>query len=223
MADETTTDAGTTQNTGNTLLTGGDASAVAAGEKPQTEAKPEGEKPATDQTSQEGGEAGKEPEGEKKGEGDKPAPKAPEKYEFKLPEGVSLDETTLAKFEPLARKLDLDNAAAQELVSLYTDVQRAQAEAWMTTVKGWQEEVKSDPVMGGKNLESTINAGKAFLKEYGDSEVADLLDQYGIGNHKAIIRLFAKAGRAMGEDKFINQRSTTSEPRTAEDILYGSK
>ena len=44
----------------------------------------------------------------------------PEVYDFAVPEGFeALDEQTLAKFDPIARELNLNQEQAQKLVELY--------------------------------------------------------------------------------------------------------
>lgn len=230
MADEVN-NAGTTENTGTTtesgtLLTGSDAPAAATEQQAgaQTPADP---KAATDQTAKDGEAAGK--EGEKKeDEGDKPTPKAPEKYEFKLPEGMPVDSKALEAFEPLARELDLTNEQAQKFVDLQAGLVKAQADAWAATTKAWVDETKNDPEIGGKNLEATLNASKALLKRYAEANpkhsegLTKLLDGYGIGNHPDMIRFTSWLGKMAGEDTFKNTNTTSTGSRSPEDILYGS-
>lgn len=218
MADQTNTDTGTIQDTGGTLLTSGAADSAPASDPGQGGAAPDAGQDPKGQTDPKAGE-GSEPKKDEAA-GDKPAPKAPEQYEFKMPEGVTMDQKQIEAFTPLAKKLDLDNAQAQELVDFYANAQKAASEqamtAWTTQVNTWKDETKNDPEIGGKNLEASLNAGKAFLKQFGDDQVIKVLDQYGLGNNPAIVRLLAKAGKAMGEDKFHSGSTSAADEDSPE-------
>lgn len=209
MADPTT-DPGTNPNTGADPAT----SLLTADPKP---ADP-GTEPKVDPTPQ------TDPKGaDPAAKGGDPDPKAvepkvgaPEKYEFTAPEGITLDKAALEAFEPVARELNLTQEQAQKLVNLQAGMVQKQAEAWQETTKGWTEATKADKEIGGANLTASLNAGKAFLKAYGNEGLVKLLDDYGLGNHPEVIRAFAKAGKAMAEDKFHNGNGSSGDPDTLE-------
>lgn len=154
------------------------------------------------------------PKGEEQTETDAKPKGAPEKYEFAAPEGMTLDSAILAKFEPLARELDLDQDKANKLVGLYAEHQhelaRSQAEAWGQQVASWGEQVKADKAMGGENLPVTLKAATTFMDWLGMPELKSLMalatpenpTGLGIGNHPVLVAAFAKAGKAMAEDVF---------------------
>ncbi|HEP0163381.1 peptidase [Enterobacter kobei] len=173
-------------------------------------AKPEGGKPQP-------GTEGDKPQEDKPADGDKPADKpddkeqkqegAPEKYEFKVGEGVELDTEALKDFEPVARDLNLTNEQAQKLVDAYpkilAGVQQRQAEAWQKQTEGWAETVKADKEIGGDKLTANLSAAQRALEQFGDPELKEYLDSTGLGNHPALVKAFIKVGKAMSEDKVV--------------------
>lgn len=217
-------DGGTTQNTAtettNSLLTSESTPPVekpAEGTATQTDPTKVADQTQTEKDAAAAAEAEK-----AKIDGAKPEVKAPEKYEFKMPEGMALDAKAVEAFEPIARELDLTQEQAQKLVDLQAASVKQQVEAWQGTIKGWADAARADKEIGGANLDASLNAGKAFLKAYGTPELSKVLDDYGIGNHPEVIRAFAKAGMAMSEDKFHTSNSTPG-AKSPEDILYGGK
>jgi hypothetical protein len=151
---------------------------------------------------------------------EEPAPKAPEKYEFKLAEGVALNETAVAAFEPVARELDLSQEQADKLVEIYAQQEAARVQQWTETVKGWTEAAKADPEFGGPKMPENMGVAVRALKEYGSPELNELLDSFGIGNHPAFIRFAYRAGKALGEDKLVPANSGGS--KSAAELLYGN-
>jgi len=153
--------------------------------------------------------AGKEQTGE---DAEKPVG-APEKYEFKAPEGFELDTELVEQFTPVAKELNLTNDQAQKLVDLYADKIKAQQnannEAWIATLDGWASSVKTDKEMGGPALENNLVAARNALEKYGTPELKAVMNPpspqnpkgLGLGNHPEIIRVLARIGKAMGEDQ----------------------
>lgn len=186
---------------GSTLLT---APAEAAEEKPADPAPAEAEKPAEEAPKEEV----------------KPELKAPEKYEFKLAEGVALNEAAVAQFEPVARELDLTQEQADKLVGIYTAQEAARNQQWADTVKGWADSSKSDPEFGGPQMAANMGVAARALKNYGSTELNELLDAYGIGNHPAFIRFAYRAGKGLAEDTLRPANSGGS--KSAAELLYGS-
>lgn len=157
----------------------------------------------------------------------KPEPPAvPEKYEFKLPDGMTLDTEALSKFEPIARKLGLDQERAQEVVNLYAGLKQAdtqrQQDDWAKQVSDWSEAVKTDKELGGQAFDTNVAAAQSAMARFGTPELKAALESTGLGNHPELIRAFTRIGKAMGEDTF-RTAAPISEPRTAEQILYGGK
>ena len=192
MADETTTTTETTQTDG-AAGAGGEETSLLGGAA------------AANQEQQEG-KANTEGQGEKQTDDKDAKPGAPEKYEFKAPDGMDLDAEAVAAFEPLARELNLSQEAAQKLVDIYASrmsaFASAQQEQALQQRQGWEAAVRSDKDLGGQNLESTLNAGKQALAKFGSPELVNLLNHTGLGSNPEFVRFCATVGKAMAEDTF---------------------
>lgn len=186
---------------GKTLLTGGE-SIVPSGEPP----KPGGE--------------------EQSAEPAKPAESVvPEKYDFKVPEGMTLNTDALAKFEPIAREFGLDQLKADKLVGLYAEVKQAEAqaavEAHEVQVAEWRTACETDKELGGAKLPESVKAAQSFIARYGSGELKAILETSGLGNHPELFKLFVAAGKAMAEDTLTRSGAP---PEGARDLtlLYPS-
>jgi hypothetical protein len=124
-----------------------------------------------------------------------------------VPEGFQAGEA-LDKFKAAAKEAGLDSAKAQKLFDVYVGQEQARAatqqkqvEASLAQVrKSWQDAVKSDPVIGGANVEQTrLHAMKA-MKAFATPELHKVLAGTGFGDHPEFIRFMAQVGKAMGED-----------------------
>lgn len=132
---------------------------------------------------------------------DQSKPEEPVKYEaFKLPEGMTLDETKLGEFTKLAGEAKVSQEVAQKLVDLYADELKAVTEApyraWSELQNQWRTEVKEDPVIGGANLDKNLAATKAGLNALLGEEAPkfyEALNVTGAGNNPAILRGLFKA------------------------------
>lgn len=145
------------------------------------------------------------PEGEVKPEETKPEeapkPEEPVKYEaFKLPEGVTLDDAKLGEFSKIAAEAKLPQDVAQKFVDMYSAEVKAISEApmraWTEMQTKWQDEVRNDPEIGGKNLDKNLAATKTGLKNLLGEQAQkffDALSFTGAGNNPDIIRGLIKA------------------------------
>ncbi len=128
----------------------------------------------------------------------------PEKYDFKLPEGMTLDMAKLSLVEPLFKELGLDNASAQKLVDLQLGIQKAEKEAhdaaWGTFIESQKKEAKD--YFGTKLPEVMRNVARArdtFLSK----PMQDKLNVAGFSNDKDFLETLDKIGRVIGEGKFV--------------------
>lgn len=160
-------------------------------------------------TAPEGSSGATKPEGdaaaaEKKVE-DKPQG-VPEKYDFKLPEGVKIDEAKADSFSALCKKAGLSQEAAQEFLDSYVAETTGAAENAKATAKAeiakWASDTKALPELGGENLPKTIAlANKAV--DLGPPELKAFLKGSGLGNHPLIVRWAHAIGAKVAEDKVV--------------------
>ncbi len=131
---------------------------------------------------------------------------APEKYEdFKLPEGIEMDQAALDKFLPLAKEVNLTQEQAQKFIDLRAETVQAESknqwDVWNKTQDTWVTEAKGDSEIGGANFDENVGLAKKTMEAYGNESLKDLIDVTGAGNHKEFIRFLAKIGKDIGEDK----------------------
>lgn len=162
---------------------------------------------------------------------------APEKYEFKAPEGMQLDEKALEAATPIFKELGLNNDQAQKLVDLYTVQTKAAADAPAQAFRElndqWRGEVIKDPTIGnGKDgLAAPVSAaiGNA-INSLGAEQAAafrDMLDKTGLGNNPTFIKGLYGMVKDAGEGRHVSgagpspegQRSPGS-PKTAAQKMY---
>lgn len=147
---------------------------------------------------------------------------APDKYEFKAPEGAAAyDSGLIAAFEAGAKEANLPQDAAQKLLdTMSPKIQEIQA-AQVTAIRtGWAEASKSDKEFGGENLGANLAVAKKALDTFGTPELNKLLVSTGLGSHPEMIRLMFKAGKALSEDTFVAGTGPGRSTVSAASILY---
>ena len=231
------------QPTGNTQTTGDAqpaAGAVTSGAEGNTSAPASSDPAASSQQTTDGQTAtGDKPaantDGDKGGEaGDKPAG-APEKYEFKAPEGTSLNEAVVAEFSTVAKELGLSQDAAQKVIdklapTIAKQNATAMSQAINSATTAWAEATRADKDIGGEKLDENLAVARKALDRFGTPELRKLLGKFdpkdnpsgtGLGNHPEIIKAFLKAGKAISEDKFVpGGTAPTKGERSAAKSLY---
>lgn len=181
----------------------------ATGAQPAVDAKPNGDAPATTTP----------PAAETKP--DVPAG-APEKYEFKAPEGYEIDAELLNEFSPVLKGLDLSQDDAQKVVDLAPKLIEHTQNKTIAAVfehigfadhANWATALKADPELGGEKLaENTAVAVKA-MQAFASPALQALLEKSGLGNHPEMVRAFYKVGKQISEDGFVpGGKTTTAQP-----------
>jgi hypothetical protein len=159
-------------------------------------------------------------------EAEKPVLKAPEKYEFKAPDGFQLEPATTAQFETLARKLDLSNEQANELLPLGAQLAQKigeqQLAAHQAQVAQWADDTRNDKDIGGAKFDASVATAKKAMDRFGSAPLKQLMDQTGLGNHPEVIRAFHRIGLAIAEDTFVNADSSGGSKRSAADRMFNS-
>lgn len=214
----------------------GDALAAPEAEKPIEVKPPEGEQLKVE------GEPDKPVEENKpEGQSDEPAP--PPTYEaFTIPEDVSLEPERLKEFTDILGEFEgktkADHAFVQEFGQKAVDfhvsevkktvetLNRSLAESWENTKTEWKDSFMKDPEIGGNRWQTTVDAASSFIRTHGgtaeqQSEFRKLMDMSGVGNHPAMIRLLASAGRAMSEGRPLAASSPVSPPKSKVATMYG--
>ena len=148
----------------------------------------------------------------------KPEDKPAEVFNLKIPEGKEVDSEMLGAFSTTAQQLGIANEQAQKLLDTMSPViesrlQQKMLDAQTATVDAWGQQLAEDPVLGGRNLERTINAANAALKhpEVGTPELKQLLVDTGLANHREIARLFAWIQSRLAPDQIVRGHAPGSQ------------
>jgi hypothetical protein len=193
------------------------------GQKPTATQEPQAATTAAAETV-----AGDQPATEAKAEAKPQA--APEKYEFKVPEGKQFDAEVLTTYSEVARELNLSQEAAQRVLDAMApkmaERQMAQIEAIRT---GWADSSKGDKEFGGEKLSENLSVAKKALDAFGTTELRSLLNESGLGNHPEVIRFMFRAGKAISEDRMVTGTKGAAKPagprsfNDLADALYSSQ
>lgn len=138
-------------------------------------------------------------------------------FDLKLPEGSNLDASYLEQTKTLARELGLSQEAAQKLVErdsgLLSSVSERNAVQVREKTEQWAKDAQADKEIGGGNFQSSVTDARTALDRFGSPEFKNMLNQSGVGNHPELIRILARVGKAMREDKMV---TTSSQPARAQ-------
>lgn len=147
------------------------------------------------------------------------------KYQLTMPEGVTLDQALLDKLAPDFKAAGLTHKQAQALADKYIEQQRAdgqaQVEAWQKMTSDWVNEAKADAEIGGPKWDATVKAATGVVAKFGNEKFSEFLNSSGAGNHPEMIRLMAKVGAVIGEDRpAISETPNAAKPLDTSAVLY---
>lgn len=127
------------------------------------------------------------------------APESVDKYTARLvpPEGLQVDEPSMANALGKMHALGLSNAQAQGMFDLFAaEGVRARGELG-TNAKETMKELEKE---WGGAVQNNLDLGHRAVLEVGGQELMQLLDRTGLGNHPALIKAFVKVGGILSED-----------------------
>ena len=152
--------------------------------------------------------------------------KAPEDYEFSMPEGVTIDDATIGDLKSLSKDLGLSQEQAQKIADLGVQQSQRWVEQQVEYAKQardeWAQQVKADKEIGGMSMDQTLATARQALKAYGTSELVDLLNETGLGNHPEMIRAFSKIGKTIGNDTVVPGGRNNNQPLDPANRLYNN-
>jgi len=181
---------------------------------------------------------GQPPVAAKPAEGVEPKPKegikdvkapegAPERYEFKALEGVTLDPELVIELSTVSKELNLSQPNAQRFADLGNKLvdktvktyESKMNEAWAESRKEWVDEIKNDKEYGGAAFEVNREIALRAVRFAGIPELKEVFDT-GWGDHPALFKAFVKFGKALGEDRLIDPDVNGAAKKTAAEVLY---
>ncbi len=135
----------------------------------------------------------------------------PVKYEFKLPEGMTVQAETMGQFTELLQAHNIAPDVGQGLLDRHiaemqryaTSVAEDQQRVWRETVADWRTQSQNDAEIGGKGFKTSM-AEVAQVRDLlfqGDElkQFNQFLDATGVGNHPLMLKAFKRISKFMNE------------------------
>ena len=152
---------------------------------------------------------------------------APESYEFQAIEGADLetDSVPVQAFSEVAKELNLTQEQAQSVLDKVAPALKQQNEDYINNVRSeWVESVRTDPEIGGDQLQENLSKAVRVLDAFGTPELKSLLGETGLGDNPEIIRFLYRTYQDIGEDRFLTgSQSDKEQPFSAQDFYNNSK
>lgn len=158
-----------------------------------------------------------------------PDVKAEIKYEnFSFAEGLLVDEEFLETAKGKFTELGLSQQQAQELIDLQNQLMLKQDNAMLKEVdrqtqelvQKWEDEVKADEELGGADLRAKIAIAKSAATALDCEEVIEVFKRANLASNPEVIRFMYRAGKALGEGKFVMGKQPATTDKALTDVLY---
>ena len=160
-------------------------------------------------------------EGEQGGDEAESVPAGPDGYELEFAETTQVDQDLLSDFQKAAHELGISRSKAQKLASMYEayasraaeHVRAGQQKVLEAAKTRWEAEIQSSAGFAQEREHA-----RSALRQYGDAELYDLLDQTNLGSHPKMWAFLSKVGKALAEPGFHGRGSNRE--RSAAEIMY---
>lgn len=140
-------------------------------------------------------------------------PEGPEKYEIKLPEGATEDDGIKALRE-FAHQAGLTNEQVNGVLGLHGKIAKQAVEKAMIAGEAALKEE-----LGGKFAE-TVDLANRAVRRFLDGDMIQFLEKTGLANNPGVVKMFAKIGTAMQEDKIVTDDKGQDVEKSAGKILF---
>lgn len=162
---------------------------------------------------------------------------SPENFDYsavELPENMELDSDLVNEFNPIAKKLNLSNKSANELMSLAVKLTQKNTAKFADEFAAQLQDAESKSYLQMLNTDKELNAFSAEeydqyintanlgIKSVATDGFKNLLKQKGLTNHPEFIKTFHAIGKLCQSDKLPDVKNPVGSNRSAADILYGS-
>lgn len=160
------------------------------------------------------------PEGEGKEAAQKASDKALKPYRLDLAEQYAADKPDIEAYAAHCLELGMSREQAQASLDFSVKLHERRQAEFLEQRRTWQQEIKADAEFGGRNFTASCVAAKQALAAFDEEgEVRRMLQATGYGDNPAVVRCFARIGRAMAEDRLATGISM-SQKAPLEERLY---
>jgi hypothetical protein len=140
-----------------------------------------------------------------------------DKYEIKAPQGVNANPEAVAKFKEIFHKAGLLPRQAQAVLDAYLPYAQETANSRAEALKAQRQEGLANlKKEWGQGWDKQIGYAKLFMREHGGDGAMEWQSNTDIGNDAMFLKLMAKAGSLMGEDKLRGDGGATTGKTPAE-------
>ena len=137
-----------------------------------------------------------------------------------------MDPARIEEVAAFAKAQGFSNETAQAVlerengaIARYQESQMAQFKE-MVEVK-WVEQVKADKEIGGEKFKENVELAHRALKQFGSPDFIKELDSSGYGNHPELVRIFARVGKMISNDKAVMPGMQSAPKKSREELFYG--
>ena len=139
-------------------------------------------------------------------------PDDPADYSLAAPDGMgNYDQDLSQEMRSVFHEAKLTPEQAQFVHDKYVERfanQSDMAQANQTQqLETWDKEIRAEY---GVAFDERISAARMAVREFGGDDLANLMDETGLGNNPTVIRAFAKAGMALGQAGQFKEGNTGS-------------
>ena len=134
-------------------------------------------------------------------------PKSPDEYKLPIPEGDTgeMSKAAAAKFH----ELGLTAKQAENLASWWNEQSQAAIAAQQNTVaQSAEQQMAQLQQEWGKDFDANIEAGRRAARQFGVGEEMLTKMENALGT-KEMLQFFAKVGKGMGEDNFVDGKGSS--------------
>lgn len=142
--------------------------------------------------------------------------------DIQLENGLIGADADKATTNAIARELGLSREQARKLYERGGAIVREQQQAQQAAqIQEWNQQIQSDPEVGGANLQGAIADARKAISTFGSPELQNLLRQYPLHEVPEVFKFFAKAGKAISGDNHFTQgdRAVPSHKSESESFL----
>lgn len=148
--------------------------------------------------------------------GDDPKqPEIPEEYEFKLADGLEINDQMKADFTAIAKECKLTQDQADKLIELHSKILLDLVEQGNQQKEQWMSETEK---LGYANTAGQKNA-KLALDTFGGSEATKALVETGVIFNPHVFKMMCCIGELLSEDNAPEGKPPTA-PKTVGDIFF---
>jgi hypothetical protein len=146
-------------------------------------------------------------------------------YALALPKDAVIEASAVERLTSFAKEHKLAPDVAQKALDLANEEVIADRARAMTEFakmpQKWIDEIKADPEFGGEKYLITVEEAKRSVDRFSTPEERKSLKESGWDNHPILVKWFARAGRAMANDKLVTGNSGgNGTPKTDAQALY---